>query len=111
MRFYINEELTELLEGEINNQVAELNELLNKSGASATIERESGRTALCISRQQKNIRKAGRKAIDYSATPLSVVRTMISDLGAEGAAKELGLSKGAMYKRIKRREEEGSQYF
>lgn len=42
---------------------------------------------------------------------ISMVRELIKELGAEGAAKELGMTKQSMYRRIKRNELAGREYF
>lgn len=111
MRFMIDEELTNTFGDDIDAEVAKLNELLKKSGSSATIERYPYGTALCIKESLTNTRGAGRKEIKYSAIKISFLKERISEIGAENTAKELGMTKAGMYKRIRKRTAEGSEYF
>ena len=67
----IDEELTNTFGDDIDAEVAKLNELLKKSGSSATIERYPYGTALCIKESLTNTRGAGRKEIEYSAIKIS----------------------------------------
>ena len=107
MRFFIDEEKTFDIEG----QLAELNEMLKKINSKAEIEKLTYGTALNITYSKTNIRNSGRKETNCGTIKLSVVRNMIQELGSENAARELGMTKQSMYRRIKKRENEGSKYF
>lgn len=107
MRLFIDEEKTVAL----SEQVAELNEILKKIGSDAKIEKLAYGTVLIISKPLKNPKNAGRKEADSAVMKISMVRELIKELGAEGAAKELGMTKQSMYRRIKRNELAGREYF
>ena len=96
MRFFLDEEKTVAL----SEQVDELNEILKKIGSDAKIEKLAYGTVLTISKPLKNPNNS-----------VSMVRELIKELGAEGAAKELGMTKQSMYRRIKRNELAGREYF
>lgn len=96
-------------------QVEKLNNLLALFGGKAEIKDSYDRERLVISYDDEKLEKwktrnAGRTANYYNLS-IDDVKEMISKLGAEGAAASLGITKQAMYKRIRKSKESGSDRF
>ena len=100
---------------EDDSQVEKLNNLMTIFGGKAEIKRSEFLSHLIVSYDEEKLKKwksrnAGRIANFYDLS-VSEVRDMIKQLGAEPAAKKLGMTKQGMYKRLKRCDESGSKRF
>lgn len=87
-------------------KIMELNEILKKCGASCKLMGDF----LDISEPRKNVRGAGRPAI-FGLDTVENVRKMIAEQGATATAKQLGIGRTTLYKRLKECEEKGSGLF
>lgn len=87
-------------------KIKELNEILKKCGASCKLFGDY----LDITKPTKNVRHAGRPAI-YGLDTVENVRKMIAEQGATATAKQLGIGRTTLYKRLKECEEKGSGLF
>lgn len=100
---------------EDDKQVEKLNSLLGLFGGKAEINKSFDRDRLILSYDEEKLEKwktrnAGRVSNYYNLS-VADVRAKIKLIGSEAAAKELGMTRQGMYKRLRKADQEGSDRF